>query len=60
MYQQKSPPMTFLGLEAPLSDFANAKVLVLPVPFEKTVSLRRRDGEGPAAILEASRYIELV
>ncbi len=51
--------MTFLGLEPPLSDFANARVLVLPVPFEKTVSYGTGTGEGPAAIIEASRYIEL-
>lgn len=59
MYQRASLPMTFLGLEPPLSDFANARVLVLPVPFEKTVSYGTGTGEGPAAIIEASRYIEL-
>jgi len=51
--------MNFLGLEPPLSDFANARVLVWPVPFEKTVSYGSGTSEGPAAIIEASRYIEL-
>ena len=59
MYQKASFPMNFLGLEPPLSDFANARVLVWPVPFEKTVSYGAGTGEGPAAIIEASRYIEL-
>jgi agmatinase len=59
MYQKASHPMNFLGLEPPLSDFANAKVLVWPVPFEKTVSYGSGTSEGPAAIIEASRYIEL-
>ena len=58
MYQKASHPMNFLGLEPPLSDFANARVLVWPVPFEKTVSYGSGAGEGPAAIIEASRYIE--
>jgi agmatinase len=59
MYQKASFPMNFLGLKPPLSDFANARVLVWPVPFEKTVSYGAGAGEGPAAIIEASRYIEL-
>ena len=59
MYQKASFPMNFLGLEPPLSDFANARVLVWPVPFEKTVSYGTGTSEGPAAIIEASRYIEL-
>jgi agmatinase len=34
-------------------------VLVLPVPYEATVSFQGGTRRGPAAILEASRYLEL-
>jgi agmatinase len=49
---------TFLGLPAEDSTFQGARVLVLPVPFEGTVSWGGGAGRGPAAILEASKYVE--
>jgi agmatinase len=52
-------PFVFGGLEPPLSDFKNATVLIWPVPFEKTVTYGRGTAEGPAAIIEASRNMEL-
>jgi N1-aminopropylagmatine ureohydrolase len=36
-----------------------ARAAVLPVPLERTVSWGRGTAAGPAAILEASRYLEL-
>jgi agmatinase len=39
-------------------DFARARVAVLPVPYEATVSYGRGTARGPAAILEASAEIE--
>ncbi len=52
-------PHNFLGLEGEYSDFAHAGVLVLPLPFEATVSYGRGTAGGPEAILTASQQVEL-
>jgi agmatinase len=52
-------PHNFLGLDESASDFSRAGVVLLPVPYESTTSYGGGTGAGPAAILEASRYIEL-
>src|ERR1044071_3947221 len=52
-------PHNFGGLEEDMADFANAKVLIWPVPFEKTVSYGVGTSEGPQAIIDASRNMEL-
>ena len=52
-------PHNFLGLDEDASDFERAGVVILPVPYEATTSFGAGTGAGPAAILEASRYIEL-
>jgi len=52
-------PFVFGGLEPEQSNYENARVLIWPVPFEKTVSYGHGTGEGPAAIIDASRYMEL-
>src|SRR5260370_7062768 len=55
-------PMTqlnFGGLESSLSGFDNSSVLIWPVPFEKTVSYGHGTSEGPAAIIDASRHMEI-
>jgi agmatinase len=52
-------PFVFGGLEPSSSDFEKSQVLILPVPFEKTVSYGRGAGEGPSALIDASRYMEL-
>jgi len=52
-------PRNFLGLDADKSNFDNARVVILPVPYEATVSFGAGTGNGPDAIIEASRYIEL-
>lgn len=52
-------PHNFLGLDEEASDFDRARVVLLPVPYEATTSFGAGTGAGPAAILEASRYIEL-
>ena len=49
----------FLGLPAEQSDPATARVVVLPVPYEGTVSYKGGTAAGPAAILEASQQVEL-
>jgi len=54
-----------LGLDAAFlepagrSERGPARVVVLPVPYEATVSWRGGTGEGPGAILAASQQLEL-
>ncbi len=52
-------PHAFLGLEEAASSFESSRVVVLPVPYEATTSWMRGTRDGPRAIVEASRYIEL-
>src|SRR5437763_16040299 len=59
MNQPTDLPFVFGGLEPHLSDFEKARVLIWPVPFEKTVSYGLGTREGPEAIIDASRYMEL-
>jgi agmatinase len=51
-------PHNFMGLEEEASDFAAARVVILPVPYESTTSFGAGTAAGPAAILSASRFIE--
>ncbi len=48
----------FLGIDNRLSTYASAQIVVLPVPYEHTVSYGGGTGRGPRAILDASRYVE--
>ncbi len=48
----------FLAIEKQYSDFDNSKIVILPCPYEKTVTYGKGTGKGPAAILEASHYVE--
>lgn len=48
----------FLGLEAEHSAYANAEIAIVQAPYEHTVSYGEGTGRGPAAILEASHYVE--
>lgn len=52
-------PHSFMGLDEESSDLAKSKVVILPVPYEATTSFGGGTGNGPSAIIEASRYIEL-
>lgn len=52
-------PRNFLGLDEDLSGWEEAGAVVLPIPYEGTTSWGGGTREGPAAILEASRYVEL-
>jgi len=49
----------FLGLGEPHSSYARARVLVLPLALEATVSYGGGTARGPAAIIEASQQVEL-
>lgn len=50
-------PFTFLGLDN--QDYKKAKVAVLPVPYSSTTYWKAGTKDGPRAIIEASRHIEL-
>lgn len=53
-------PMNFGGIdEAEFSDFDTARIVVLPVSYEGTVSYGTGTGEGAMAIVDASRNMEL-
>jgi N1-aminopropylagmatine ureohydrolase len=52
-------PHNFLGLDESKSDFASARVVLLPVPYEATTSYGGGTRSGPGAIIESSRFIEL-
>jgi agmatinase len=52
-------PHTFLGLQGREAAFAPARALILPVPYESTTSYAGGTRNGPRAILQASRYIEV-
>ena len=49
----------FLGIPEEEHTLEKSRVLVLPVPYERTVSYGVGTKNGPAAIIEASHYVEL-
>jgi agmatinase len=49
----------FLGLPEDCRRPETARVHVLPVPYEETVSYEKGAKDGPAAIIEASKQVEL-
>lgn len=48
----------FLGIGREISSYGSSRIVVLPVPYEHTVSYGGGTGRGPRAILDASRYVE--
>jgi agmatinase len=60
MSESAQLPMNFGGIEEEeFSNFDAARVLVLPVSYEGTVSFGTGTGEGAMAIIDASRNMEL-
>jgi agmatinase len=53
------PPWNFLGLPDEAANVAHSQGWLLPVPYESTTSYGAGTREGPAAILAASRQVEL-
>jgi len=51
--------LSFGGTDNKLNSFENAKVVVLPVPYGRTVTYRKGTENGPRAILDASDNMEL-
>ena len=50
-------PFNFLGLDE--QDYTTAKVVVFPVPYNSTTYWKSGTKDGPQALIEASRHIEL-
>jgi agmatinase len=53
------PPPNFAGLSSPYSDLSNAKVVILPAPYDSTTEWQSGTRHGPQAIIESSQYLEL-
>lgn len=49
-------PDSFVGLE---DSYEKAKVVILPVPYEGTVTYKKGASRGPAGIIEASKHLEM-
>ncbi len=48
----------FLAIEEKYSNYRDSKVVILPVPYEATTSYGKGAAKGPAAIYNASHYVE--
>src|SRR3954469_13969201 len=51
--------MNFASLDEEDSSFDRSRVVVLPVPYDSTVTARAGTRDGPRAIIEASADMEL-
>ncbi|CAN5141311.1 agmatinase [soil metagenome] len=49
----------YFGLAEEFSNKDNSKVVIVPVPYEATVSYGKGTSKGPAAVLHASQQVEL-
>lgn len=52
-------PHNFGALPKTYSSYKHSKVVILPVPFDRTSSWLKGSDKGPEAIIEASRHMEL-
>jgi agmatinase len=53
------PSPNFAGLSPPYSELSNARVVVLPVPYDSTTEWQNGTRHGPQAIVNSSQYLEL-
>jgi agmatinase len=53
------PRNNFGGLLVKYSGYKNSKIVILPVPFDKTSTWIKGSAKGPRAIINASRNMEL-
>ncbi|MGI0133555.1 MAG: arginase family protein, partial [Candidatus Micrarchaeaceae archaeon] len=51
------PPYNMFGLED--QDYKKARVVIIPVPYDSTSTYKAGSRDGPHAIIEASRTVEL-
>src|SRR5215468_100861 len=54
-----APSRSFMHLDDQYTDFDTTRVVVTPVPFDATTCYRPGTREGPQAIIDASRNLEL-
>ncbi len=59
MNKENFLPFNFLGLDSEESSYDSSRVVILPVPYERTVSFGRGTSKGPHSIIYASRSLEL-
>lgn len=52
-------PFNFGGLPKEFSGYAASKIVILPIPFDKTSTWVKGADRGPKAIIDASRHLEL-
>lgn len=52
------PPRSFAGIPPQVIPFDEARVVVLPVPYDSTTEYKSGTREGPRAIIDASYYLE--
>jgi agmatinase len=53
------PPTSFVSPPEPYASYDQARVVVLPVPYDSTTTARAGARDGPGAIIEASEDMEL-
>ncbi len=53
------PQRNFAALPTQYADFETSRVVILPVPYDSTTDWRSGSRDGPMAIIDASRYLEL-
>jgi len=53
-----APSRMFGALEEEYSSFKKAKAVIVPVPFDRTTTYIHGTSKGPAALIDASRYLE--
>ena len=58
MFQVLDKKRNFLGIPNENSSFENSKIVIVPIPYEHTVSYGKGAKDGPQAILKASHYVE--
>lgn len=51
--------MSFCGLPGDAAAYGQASTIILPIPFDKASTWLKGADKGPAAIIEASQYLEL-
>lgn len=59
MSQNPEPPLNYGGLDEAHSSLDKARVVILPVPYDRTASYMKGTAKGPDAIIQASRFMEL-
>lgn len=58
LVQTSVSDLPFLGADF-ATDYAKARAVILPIPYEATTTYRRGCENGPAAILDASQQVEV-